>query len=72
MITSVTPNEPDDELNMSPGTWQQILDSFYGTKPTPQVDCVCEAPDNLLPQRIIGISPEQIDKDAYRDFMRSL
>lgn len=62
-----------EELGMSPGTWQQILDSFYGINKEPEF----EAPDKVLPQRVeiesrIGLVSEQIDPDAYREFMRGL
>lgn len=62
-----------EDLDLSPGTWQQILDSFYGKPQTP----VVEAPDKVLPQMLekedrIGLRSETIDPDAYREFMRGL
>lgn len=65
--------EDADSLDMSPGTWQQVLDSFYGNAQQP----VCEAPDKVLPQKMekesrIGLVSETIDPDKYREFMRGL
>jgi hypothetical protein len=69
-----------ESLDLSPGTWQQVLDSFYGKDKF-------ESPESILgtgigtttqthyhgsPERRPGLVPESIDKDAYREFMRGL
>jgi len=67
-------NTPIEDLDLSPATWQHVLDSFYG-KPDE-----VESPGGIvLPEKITdysekrpGLVSESIDKDAYREFMRNL
>jgi hypothetical protein len=71
-----------EDLDMSPGTWQQILDSFY-CDPHSNIESFgikserVESPGNvvlpeMLQEKRPGLMPETIDKDAYREFMRGL
>lgn len=66
----ISPDTPlRNDLDMSPGTWQQVLDSFYGKTPI-----VVESPEKVIGviETRPGLVPETIDKDAYREFMRGL
>lgn len=61
------------DLDLSPGTWQQVLDSFYGAN-APH----CESPEHVLGtgvsdnERRPGLVPESIDLDAFKAFGRGL
>lgn len=66
-----------DELDTSPQTFQQMLDSFYGygaVGVTPSLPF--EAPDKVLPQVLEekrpGLATESIDMEKHREFMRGL